>query len=441
MGQWILLLLTITGLILLAVRKPPWLVPLLAMAVALEISVTWYPDFGTIEKIIGEVSLTKLTSFALILAALLRLLFSWEMRRKLAAILKDPLSLSLIVFLLLGAGSVLYSEAPGQTASVFFRLLVLYAVFLSIALLAEKDMVLLPFRAVHTAALALAPLAFYEAFSGNLIWQAESLLKEHTLRVNATFIDPNIFARFLVLGIIANFILQIYARDKGTKQLYLGALAVLFAQLVLTSSRGGILTLIFILLAVLVLLPNRKAVLWVLGLGALCGAIVIFIRPDIWARMLSVTQDLAVSNAQRLYLWKAGIAIFKDHPILGTGLGSFQTVFLKDYLFLKNIPDGATLSHTTILTIAAELGLLGLTALVAFWVVLLRKIYAFYTQSHSYLSMFSNYFNAYYVGAGYLLWIAAVFISSQGEGRFFEDPVLWLSCALLVVISLRNKSA
>ncbi|NLI92260.1 MAG: polymerase [Peptococcaceae bacterium] len=439
MVQWVVLAITVIILGLLIIWKPLYLVPLLGIAVALEISSTWYPDLGMIGKALGMVSLTRFTSFALILAAFVRVIFMREMRQKFGAVLKDPLTIILIIFLALGAASVVYSADSGKTVAETIRLLVLFAVFVSIALLMDKDHSLLPFHAVHWAALALAPLSFYEAFTGNLIWQAQNLMKEHTLRVNTTFVDPNIFARFLILGIVANFIIQLYTREKGTKLFYLASLSILLAQLVLTSSRGGMITLVAILIGALILLPNRKAVLWVLGLGVLCGAIVLFIRPDIWERMTLVFKNYADYNYQRLYLWKAAIAIFKDHPILGSGLGSFQTVFLRDYIALKNVADGATLSHSTILTIAAELGIVGLTVLALFWIVMLVRIFTLFGNSNVYLSMFNDFHNEYYVGAGYFLWAAAVFISSQAEGRFFEDPVLWLCCAMLVVLRFSRE--
>lgn len=438
MYQWVVLGITVIILGILAIKKPLWLVPFLAAAVALEISSTWYPDLGIVGKMLGMVSLTRFTSIAIILAAFARLLFRQEMQRKLSAAFKDPLTIILMIYLLLGAVSVVYSADPGKTVTETIRLLVLFAVFLSVALLLDKERVLLPFKAVHLTALALSPLAFYEGFTGNLIWQADNLLKEHTLRVNTTFIDPNIFARFLILGIVANFVLQLYTRDKRNKLFYMASLSILLAQLVLTSSRGGIITLFAILIAALIFLPNRKAVLWVLGLGVLCGAIVLFIRPDIWERMTTVI-NFEVSSPQRLYLWKAAIAMFQDHTLIGTGLGSFQTVFLKDYIALKNVPDGATLSHTTILTIAAELGILGLTVLTSLWVALTGRLFSLYSKSSDYLSMFNDFNNEYYAGAGYFLWTATVFISSQSEGRFFEDPIVWLSFAALVVLRIRRE--
>lgn len=439
MFQWLILALTLILLGFLILFKPLWLVPLLGAAVALDISSTWYPDLGIVTKALGIASLTRFVSIALILAGFGRLLFSREMRLKFRAVFKNPLTIILLIYIVVGGASVVYSQAPGKTVLETVRLLVLFAVFVSTALLMDRDYTLLPFQAVHLSALLLAPLAFYEGFTGKLIWQAEQLLKEPVLRVNATFVDPNIFARYLVLAIAANFILQLYTREKGTRVFYLAVLPILLAELVMTSSRGGIITLAVVLLAALIMLPNRKAPLWVIGLGVLCGVIVLFGRPEIWERLLSVTQNFEVSNPQRLYLWKAAIAIFRDHPITGTGLGSFQTVFLKEYVHLRTVSDGATLSHTTVLTIASELGIIGLSVLVVLWIVLFRLVFQLYRRSDYYLNMFNNFNNKYYIGAGYFLWIITIFISSQGEGRFFEDPMFWLSAAVLVVLGFNRR--
>lgn len=438
MYQWVILGITVVILVLLAIRKPLWLVPLLILGVALEISSTWYPDLGKVGNLMGMVSLTRLTSFALILAAFARLFFMDEMRRKLSAVFRDPLTIILLIFIGFGAISIVYSADPGKTLTETVRLLTLFAVFISIALLIDKEHALVPFKAIHFVALALAPLAYYESFTGNLIWQGEHLLRESTLRVNATFVDPNIFARFLILGVVANFILQIYAKESSIKFMYMAGLAVLLTQLAFTGSRGGMVTLFVILIATLIFLPNRKASLWVLGLGALFIGLILMGRPELLDRMLSITE---LANTQRLYLWQAAIDIFKNNPIIGTGLGTFQTVFENDYINLRRDvgPQGATISHTTILTIAAELGAIGLTLLAAIWAVILGKLYILYGTSHDYRNLFYNFRSEYYLGTGCFLLILTIFISSQGEGRFFEDPMLWLSFALLIVLNFTRE--
>jgi len=444
MIQWIILILTVIVLIALAVSRPLWLVPLLAVAVALEISSTWYPSLGQFGAMLDLVTLTRLTTVVIILTGFVRLLVKQDMRRKLGDIIRDPLTIVLFIFLLLGAISVLYSADSGKTLVETVRLVLMFLLMVAVALLMNKKRALIPFHAVHITALLLAPLAFYEGITGNLIWQQEILFREQILRVNATFVDPNIYARFIVLAIAANFVLQLTTREKQVKTVYYACLAILLAELLLTSSRGGLITLVVILVAALILLPNKKAALWVLGLGVFCGAIVLFLRPDIWDRMVSITQGLS-GDSQRLYLWKAAIAIFMDNLLVGTGLGSFQTVFLQKFSYvLSGFRDGATLSHTSILTVAAELGMLGLIVLAAIWVILIRKLWQYYGISgykgHDLKNIFDDSVNEYFAGAGYFLWVLAIFVSSQGEGRFFEDPMLWLSCAMLIAIKFSRES-
>ena len=190
MEQWIVFGLTIVVLLILSIWKPLWLVPLLVLGVALEISITWYPDLGLLGQMMGLVSLAKLTGFALIFAAFIRVLFADGIRARISAVLKDPLSIMLMIFIAFGAIGFIYSAEPAKTVIETARLLILFAVFVSIAVLMDKEHALIPFKAVHVVAIALAPLAFYEGFTGNLIWQADHLLQEVTLRVNATFIDP-----------------------------------------------------------------------------------------------------------------------------------------------------------------------------------------------------------------------------------------------------------
>jgi len=113
-------------------------------------------------------------------------------------------------------------------------------------------------------------------------------------------------------------------------------------------------------------------------------------------------------------------------------------VFLSDYAQMQTV-EGATLSHTTVLTIAAELGVIGLTVLGLIWIALLGKLISLYSSSHSYQNLFHDDGNEYYIGAGSFLWALTVFISSQGEGRFFEDPIFWLSCAILVTLKFARE--
>lgn len=439
MLEWTVLVITLLGLGFLIVKAPQWLIPLLGVSVALEISSTWYPDLGFVGSLLGIVSLARFVSVALILAALWRVIISEETRARLVRLIRNPVAVILLIYLALGALSFVYSADGGNTIKEVIRLGVLFGVFLGIVLLIDEEHLLFPFHAVHLTALALFPLTLYEGITRNLLWQGENLVSASGVRVNATFVDPNIFARFIILGIVANLVLQLFSSSRWGKLLYWLMLPLLLVQLVFTGSRGGILTLGMILILALVFLPRKRVILGLMGICALGGAGALFLKPEIWDRMLLLTQGLASTSPERKYLLEVGVAIFKDHPFLGTGLGTFQAVFLQDYSHLQTVPDGATLSHTTALTIAAELGIVGLLVLGAFWAVLLWGLYDLHRHTKGAFSIFSYEYQRYILAAGYFLWAMTVFISSQGEGRFFEDPILWLSCGGLAYLRAKGR--
>lgn len=439
--QWFWLVLTVIGLCWLGWNRPSWLVALLGASVALDITSIMYPNMGVLGSLLGGisgVSLTRFVSIAIILTALVQIIVARENRIKAFNIIKNPINIALLVYICLGIISLIYSHDQAETAGEVLRLMILYCLFVGIAVLIDFRSVLLPMKAVHITGLLLAPIAFYEGLTGRLIWQGEHLLVEHVLRVNATFVDPNIFARFLILAIVANLVLQSFEKEKEKRILYYIALPILFGELALTSSRGGMLTLAMILVLAVILLPNRKIILGIGALGAAGSAIFVAIKPEVLSRILALTQNLNDTSPQRLYLWKVGIAMFKDHPVIGTGLGTFQSVFLHDYAKFQTVA-GATVSHTTLLTIASELGLVGLLVLLGLFLVLIFSLYKIYAQHGDYIDLFDRVPNQYLIAAGSFLWIMTVFISSQGEGRFFEDPVVWLSAAILVVIGNRKS--
>lgn len=68
----------------------------------------------------------------------------------------------------------------------------------------------------------------------------------------------------------------------------------------------------------------------------------------------------------RLSLWLAGLGMVADHPLFGVGFGQFAShvsSFVRDVAWIPSDagPKGATIAHSTLVSVAAELGLVGLT--------------------------------------------------------------------------------
>ncbi len=448
--KWGFFLLSVGTVFYFGWKKPSVLISLLAGAVAFDISITWFPSLGPLGSQLG--SLARLCTVGIIGAALWRLWIEPEKRGKLKVILNHFLTRALLIYIAVGAFSFLYTIGRGQTAVEVVRLLTLFLLYLSVWLLAERKHALLPFRVVHWVGVALVPLALYEGMTRHFIWRGY-LAEGAIARVNATFVDPNIFARYLVLGILANLILQYYNAEPKKRAMYFATLLGLMGALAITLSRSGELTLVIVLALMLLLIP-RKRMLQPIALIGVIGAGIVAMSPTVWQRLLTFRVGFGALDAQREYLWRVAWAMFTDHPILGIGLGGFQEMFLTHYLSFKTVipyVEGVTLSHTTLLTIAAELGLLGLAALVWIWWCLVRVLRkdTMHRVPSSVGGLISegdpasgagltsedaldrNGLERYIPGVGYFLWIVTVFISSQAEGRFFEDPMIWISMGMM----------
>ena len=425
LAKWVFFLLSVGTVIYYGWKKPAILPSLLAGAVAFDISINWFPALGPLGSQLG--SLARLFTVGVIGTALWRLWLEPEKRRDLKGILSHFLTRALMIYIAVGGISLLYSIGRGKTAVEVARLLTLFLLYLGICLLAERKHTFLPFQVVHWVGVALVPLTLYEGMTRHFIWRGY-LAEGMIARVNATFVDPNIFARYLVLAIVANLVLQFFNTLRWKRFVYFGSLLGLLGALAITLSRSGVVTLVAVLVLMVILIP-RKQIIQPIGVLGLIGAVIVASRPTIWQRLLTFREGFGALDAQREYLWKVSWAMFKDHPIFGVGLGGFQQAFLTHYLSMKTvIPDveGVTLSHTTILTIAAELGVMGLAALAWVWVALVRAL------KHLRKGLLNqNGLERYIPGVGYFLWITAVFISSQAEARFFEDPIIWISMGMM----------
>ena len=101
--------------------------------------------------------------------------------------------------------------------------------------------------------------------------------------------------------------------------------------------------------------------------------------------------------------------------------------------YAHEVQRGVSLSHTALVTMAAELGSIGLGILVVFFIALywrlprISKALRFPSQPHVDTKQ-------YYWEIFAVLAITAIFISAQGEGRFMEDPYLWILTGYLTAV-------
>lgn len=252
-----------------------------------------------------------------------------------------------------------------------------------------------------------AVFGLFQYASGYFLWGEAA--GSFTRRANSTFIDPNIFARYLIVSIL--FVLtEIQDRTTGRSGPVLMLLLLVLGVGVSFSRTGWAdLALASGLFVVFSGEKRWKQLLW----GTPAAVLLVIVIPAVRSRLLTLQTDI---TAGRDYLWTAGYWMFHDYPWRGVGIGNFQAYFENHFMYLLN---GSTItrSHTYLVTIAAEMGVLGLVLTgIAFayiiWVAvsMLRR-----KKSHD---------QPWLLAA--VLGILTIFISAQGEGRFFEDPLLWI---------------
>jgi hypothetical protein len=113
-------------------------------------------------------------------------------------------------------------------------------------------------------------------------------------------------------------------------------------------------------------LPRRAAVLAVAGvllLGGVLAAAALEARPESSSPAFGATgARLGSIDTNRYSYWRVALGSFADHPVQGIGSGGFVV----DWLQERDVLDPTREAHSLYLGTLAELGLVGLAALLAF---------------------------------------------------------------------------
>ncbi len=415
-----------------ALYEPRTLGPLLALALPLEISKLAFPFLETRSELGGGLGATSIVDAGRLVVALAFVVWVVRPTRPRADVLpSSPLTLPLALLFAVFALSTLYALDVSAARTESIRLLFSLGSFALVPFFV-RDAASLRWTlyAFVFSAGALAIAGIYQQATDTFFWNPGLGLYGER-RINATFADPNHFARFLLEAIVLATMLWPFARRRIRFGFLLPAIALSVLTLVFTGSRGAwAVGAIALPVAVLALPIERALRLRLLGAGAAALAVAVLvvagISPYFTKRLDTFTFGFEAAGA-RPYLVKAGLNMFADHPVTGVGAGGYQPSFENDYLRYKDpkIKANITISHTSVVTIMAEMGLIGMTAvgfLAARFATYVREVLA-----HAPPELRT-------AAIGLTLVAAIIFLGSQTEGRFLEDPYLWLAAGLIVAI-------
>jgi len=272
-----------------------------------------------------------------------------------------------------------------------------------------------PFRAWHPRALAATLVGLAALFSAVALFQR--LTHGHLLasdvertnayttyfRVTSLFKDPSIFGRHVVIA-IGVLLVAIWL---GHIRFWLGAalVAFLWAGLLFAYSQSSFVALFAVSVAVSFVLggPKLRRVLVV-------GAAACVLGGAAFVAATAVSDSARKATSGRTRLARVTWVVFENHPFVGVGIGGQPEASkeeAKTQLSAKRYR-----SHTTPLTVAAELGLVGLLIYAALMAAATRLLHLL-TKRHRAL------------GLGAAAVFLTLFVHSLFYAGFFEDPIVW----------------
>ena len=371
---------------------------------------------------------------ALMVATVLTAFIRWR-HEPARLIPSSSLVLPVVALLLLLLLGVAWSDSFVPSNSI--AVVPLYVLFLFVApsfIESRRDVERL-IVAVLAAAVVLALLAVAQRGFGVFAWR-ESLIQSDgvSYRANATFASPNILARFLAVAMPLGAVLALATGPRRLTLWLTPALLLLgTAAIAATASRSGWLMLILTGFLVLLLMPATRYAKTKLAAAALLalglGAVLLLWEGGADAERVSSIAESASVLGQREYLIRAGWEMFRDSPLIGVGAGNYQHALITSYLDVIPSWTRVSLSHTSLVSVLAEIGLTGVFLFAFVGVRLAVTIFRAYTRSG----------DAY--SRAVLGWLAAaitgIALHSQSEGRLLDEPFLWVLLALVIAFELR----
>ncbi|MET0972455.1 MAG: O-antigen ligase family protein, partial [Thermoleophilaceae bacterium] len=272
-------------------------------------------------------------------------------------------------------------------------------------------------RALAAAALALGALfalvGLWQAATHELFFYAPNLAVSNAntdfFRVTSLFGDPSLYGRHLVLGI--GVVLALLAARRWKPWPLIALLAVMWAGLLFSYSQSSMVALLVVTLALALVTGNRRVRL---AVGLLALAAVLAGGAYVAARMIDGESHNKITS-DRTERVEDTLRVIEDDPFVGVGIGGQPRASRR--LARSDRPTPTFVSHTTPLTVFAELGVIGL-ALYAWLLVGGALLIAAVRKREEALGLALM---ASFLG----LFVHALFYSG-----FLEDPITWLVLAI-----------
>jgi putative inorganic carbon (hco3(-)) transporter len=341
--------------------------------------------------------------------------------------LPQPIVLALVLVICLYALQTIYSDDVAFAARNVGFFLIPFAVLFSLLAEATWDrrLLKLAFLVLVAQGLILAGIGIGQFATEHIFWNGklEASNDFHFyFRVNSLFWDPNIYGRYLMVGIVLASAALLWASGRRVALALTGALAVTFAGLVFAFSQTSFIAL-FVGLAVLVGLRwsvRSAAIATPIAVGAIVLG-VLFLGGGSGESTRTVTEGHSS-------LVSGGVKLARHRPLFGYGSASFSREFAR----AEHVrPGDTTISHTEPVTVAAEQGAVGV---LGYLVLLAAALWTVLSGMRSIAPGLGARFRSLAAGdrveltparIGIAAAFAALLVHTIGYAAYLTDPLTW----------------
>jgi putative inorganic carbon (HCO3(-)) transporter len=272
-----------------------------------------------------------------------------------------------------------------------------------------------PYRRWHPRALATTIVALGVLFSAVALFQRFThghLLASDVERANAytsyfrvtsLFKDPSVFGRHVVIAIGVLLVAMWLGRVRfGVAA---GLITFLFLGLIPAYSQSSYAALFAVTVAVSYVLGGRT-----LRRVLVVGAIACVVAGAAFVAATAVNDSARQATSGRTRLARVTWIVFEHHPLVGVGIGGQPQASREEAK--TELSAKRDKSHTTPLTVAAELGIVGFLIYAALMAATARALYLITQRNRA-------------LGLGAASVFLALFVHSCFYAGFFEDPIAW----------------
>ena len=267
------------------------------------------------------------------------------------------LTIALLLLICATAISALCSVDPSKVGKVVdyygYHMLPLYAVLLMVR---EKE------RLLGIASCVAASFAI----NGVAILYEGIVQQNH--RADG-FAQPMTAAGFLSMIVPALILLCMTGKVTQKYRLFLGVLTVLgIVSLLLNGTRGAwIAVAVSCTVVGFMAVQRKKRFFFGLLIAVFVFGGIFSFSPILSGRLATIGDMQFQSNSERILLWKSAFHMFEDHPIVGVGLSRFREEYQGGYILPEAKEPHLDHAHNNIMHMLAECGIIGVSALLIFW--------------------------------------------------------------------------